>query len=490
MPGSGVLAVPCDLSMHSFSASRPWLAAALVCIAAGSAITLLHSHGGGHGGLSVLSAMLRVLGILLLCAAAIRARSLSMWMFLAMFVGIELGVDAPHFSVQLKFLSDIFLRLVKLIVAPLILGTLVTGIAGHSNLGQIRRIGIKAIVYFEVVTTLALLTGLVAINLTRAGEGVHVRIAAEAGAGALPGANLQAEDSQHWQHFLLSIVPENIAKSIAENQILQVVFFAVLIGISLATLSEAKRRPLLAFAESLTATMFAVTNLVMYYAPIGIAAAIAYTVGQMGVGVLLPLGKLLATFYLAVIAFMSLVLLPIALLVGVRVRDFVRAVAEPAAIGFATSTSEAALPRAMEAMEAFGVPRHIVAFVIPVGYSFNLDGSSLYLALGSIFAAQAAGIHLGWRAQLAMVFTLMLASKGVAGVPRAVLVVLLSTAATFRLPLEPFLLMLGVDSFMDMGRTSVNVIGNCLASAVIARTERDPVVGLTSSGTIAPNHEP
>jgi proton glutamate symport protein len=275
----------------------------------------------------------------------------------------------------------------------------------------------------------------------------------------------------HWDDFLLHVFPENLAKSVAENQILQVAVFAVIFGIALARISEAKRAPMLKFCESLTETMFSFTNIVMYYAPVGVGAAMAYTVAHVGIGVLLPLGKLLLTGYAALAAFLLFVLLPIAWSAKLPLGRFLQAVAEPATIALATSTSEAALPRAMEAMEAFGVPRRIVAFVIPAGYSFNLDGSSLYLALASVFVAQAAGIHMPFGAQLFMVFTLMLTSKGVAGVPRAVLVVLLATVGMFHLPTEPIFIILGIDALMDMARTAVNVIGNCLASAVIARWE-------------------
>ena len=360
-----------------------------------------------------------------------------------------------------------------MIVAPLILGTLVTGIAGHGSLRQVGRIGVKALVYFEVVTTLALLIGVVAINITKAGVGLSISSHPHAVSSIVvtPSSATPVPDPHSWQAFLLNIFPENLAKSIADDQILQVAVFAVLLGIALTMLTEERRRPLLAFAESVTAAMFAITNIVMYVAPLGVGAALAYTVGQRGLAVLLPLAKLLGTLYGALAAFLLLVLLPAAMLFRVPVRGFLRAVAEPATIGFATSTSEAALPRAMEDMEQFGVPRRIVSFVIPAGYSFNLAGSAVYLALASIFVAQAAGMHLGLGAQLAMVFTLMLTSKGVAGVPRATLVVLLATASTFHLPQEPIFLILGVDAFADMGRTAVNVIGNCLAAAIVARSE-------------------
>jgi proton glutamate symport protein len=404
-------------------------------------------------------------GLAVIAAGGWRKPSLTYWIFFAMLLGGEIGLDRPQFAEHLRVFSDIFLRLIKVIVAPLIFGTLVTGIAGHGNLRSVGRIGVKSLIYFEIVTTVALFIGLGAINISRAGEGLSLTVATAATEPVPSAAPL------HWDDFLLHIFPENLAKSVAENQILQVAVFSVIFGIALARISESKRAPMLGFCESLTATMFAFTNLVMYFAPIGVGAAMAYTVGHMGIAVLLPLGKLLLTGYGALGFFLLVVLLPIALFARLPIGRFVRAVAEPATIAFATSTSEAALPRAMECMEAFGVPRRIVAFVIPAGYSFNLDGSTLYLAVASIFVAQVAGIHLTWLQQLFMVFTLMVTSKGVAGVPRAVLVVLLATAATFHLPTEPIFIILGIDALMDMARTAVNVIGNCLACAVIARWE-------------------
>jgi proton glutamate symport protein len=409
---------------------------------------------------------LRCLGLLALAAAGLRNRSLTFWIFFAMLAGLELGLDSPTFASQLRVISDIFLRLIKVIVAPLILGTLITGIAGHGDLRKVGRIGWKSLVYFEVVTTIALFLGVAAINLTKAGEGLV--IPATASAQSAPEVT-----PLRWTDFLLHIFPENIAKSVAENQILQVAVFAILFAIALTRAAEHFQKPILGFAESLTQVMFRFTNLVMYFAPIGVGAAMAYTVGHMGIAVLLPLVKLLLTAYGALIAFLLFVLLPITLVAKIPLRRFLGAVAEPATIAFATSTSEAALPRAMECMEAFGVPRRIVAFVIPAGYSFNLDGSTLYLALASIFVAQAAGIHMSWSQQLFMVLALMLTSKGVAGVPRAVLVVLLATSSTFHLPTEPIFVILGVDALIDMARTSVNVTGNCLASAVIARWESE-----------------
>jgi proton glutamate symport protein len=414
-----------------------------------------------------LSALVRWLGLALIALGGFRKSTLTYWIFFAMLAGGEIGFDWPHVAEHLRILSDIFLRLITVIVAPLILGTLITGIAGHGDSKGVGRIGLKSLIYFEIVTTIAILIGLAAINFSRAGVGVIAPAAsAVAAAGAAPTA-----PPLRWDDFLLHVFPENLAKSIAENQILQVAVFAILFGLALGRLAEAKRAPLMRFFESLTETMFAFTNIVMYFAPIGVGAAAAYAIGHLGVAVLLPLGKLLLTGYVALIAFLLLVLLPIARLARLPLKRLLRAIAEPALIAFATSASSAALPRAMEEMEAFGVPRRIVAFVIPAGYSFNLDGSSLYLAIASVFVAQVAGMHMGWTQQVFMVFTLMLTSKGVAGVPRAVLVVLLATAGTFHLPTEPILLILGIDALMDMGRTAVNVIGNCLACAVIARWE-------------------
>ncbi|WP_051978294.1 dicarboxylate/amino acid:cation symporter [Edaphobacter aggregans] len=409
----------------------------------------------------------RWLGIAVFAVFALRRGTITPWIFVAMVAGAELGFDAPHLAVSLRVFSDIFLRLIKTIVAPLIFATLVTGIAGHGDLKGVGRIGIKSLIYFEVVTTLALFVGLAAINISRAGVGLSLSAATAAGAAA----PAEAPPATHWQDFLLHIAPENIAKSVAEGQILQVAVFAVFFGVALALLNEQKRAPMLALCESLSEVMFKFTNIVMYFAPIGVAAAMAYTVGHMGLGVLVNLGKLLLTVYGALLAFGLFVLLPAALLFRVPVRRFLSAVAEPATVAFATAASEAALPRAMESMEALGVPRRIVAFVIPAGYSFNLDGSTLYLAAASIFVAQAGGIHLSIGQQIVMMLTLMLTSKGVAGVPRATLVVLLATASTFGLPSEPIFVLLGIDALADMARTTVNVVGNCLASVVVAKWE-------------------
>jgi proton glutamate symport protein len=407
--------------------------------------------------------VLRWLVVAALCAFAWRRRSLTTWILVSMVVGVEVGYDFPELAVSLRVLGQIFLRLIRTIIAPLLFATLVVGIAGHSNIRQVGRMGVKALVYFEVVTTLALFIGWAAITVSRPGVGITLPPPAD--------ATLQQPVQRTWQEIVLDIFPDNIAAAIANNEVLQVVVFSVIFAIGLALVPDEKRRPMLAFADSLAETMFKFTKIVMYLAPLGVGAALAYTVGQLGLGILVNLAQLLATFYIATAAFILLVLLPIALMARVPIAAFARAVAEPVTIAFATTSSEAALPRAMEAMEKIGVPRQIVAFVMPTGYSFNLDGSTLYLSLTAIFVAQAAGVDMTWGQQLLLIVTLMLTSKGVAGVPRGAWVILLGTVSSFGLPVEPVFVLLGIDALMDMVRTSVNVLGNCLATVVIGRWE-------------------
>jgi proton glutamate symport protein len=406
----------------------------------------------------------RWLAVAALIVFAAWRRSLTTWILVSIVAGAVFGIDFPNAATELRVLSTIFIRLIRTIVAPLLFATLVVGIAAHGNLKQVGRMGIKALVYFEIVTTLALFIGWAAISISRAGVGITLP-------PPPPGEQAAAPAAQTWQDIVLHVFPENIAKAVADGEVLQVVVFSVIFGVALAMLPETRRRPLVTFAETLAETMFKFTNIVMLFAPIGVGAAIAYTVGHLGVGILVNLAKLLATMYAAVIVFVLGVLLPVALLARVPLRRFIAAAAEPTSIAFATASSEAALPRAMENMEAFGVPRRIVAFVIPTGYSFNLDGSTLYLSLAAMFVAQAAGIQLSIGQQFLLLLTLMLTSKGVAGVPRAALVILLGTVSTFNLPAEPVFIILGIDALMDMARTATNVLGNCLATVVVARWE-------------------
>lgn len=421
-------------------------------------------------------------------------KSLTTWILVAMAIGVEIGIDFPKGSQDLKFLSTIFLRLVKTIVAPLLFATLVVGIASHANLKQVGRMGWKSILYFEVVTTLALVIGLVAINITGAGKGIAVpqellkelprsserqlqskviTILDSAGVEIPQGLLNKLPDTppKGWQDHIIDIFPENIIKSIYEGNVLPIVFFSVIFGIALALLNEKKKKPMLEFSESLAETMFKFTNIIMYFAPFGVGAAIAVTVGHLGIDILKNLFLLLVTLYVALTVFILAVLLPIALFIKIPVKKFIQAIREPVSIAFATTSSDSALPKALENMEKFGVPRKVVSFVIPTGYTFNLDGTTLYLSLASVFVAQAAGIHLTFGEQLMIGLTLMLTSKGVAAVPRASLVILIATAATFHFPLWPIMAIYGIDELMDMARTSVNVIGNTLASCVVARWE-------------------
>jgi len=395
---------------------------------------------------------------------ALYKKSLTTWILISMLVGAEFGHDLPQIAINLNVISKIFLRLIKTIIAPLLFATIVVGIAGHSNLKQVGRMGWKSLVYFEIVSTLALIIGLFAINVSKAGVGVKIP-------EAINQANLTEVPVVTGSDLILHIFPENIAKSIYEGQVLQIVIFSILFGIAVAMLKEKHKAPMIRFTESLAETMFKFTQLIMLFAPFAVFAAIAYSIGHMGLDILFNLFKLLGTLYVSLIVFLVAVLLPIALLFKIPVRRFINAISEPVTIAFATTSSESALPVAMERMEQFGVPRKIVAFVMPTGYSFNLDGTTLYLSLATVFVAQVCGIELSIEKQLLMVFTLMLTSKGVAGVPRASLVILLATASSFGLPTWPIYIILGIDELMDMARTSVNVIGNCLATAVIARWE-------------------
>lgn len=401
--------------------------------------------------------------------------SLTQWIFIGMGVGVVMGYIAPDAAVSLKPLSMIFLRLIKSIIAPLIFATLVVGVAGHANLKQVGRMGWKSIVYFEIVTTLALVIGLVCVNLIRPGVGVQLH--------SDPHLGDLAAKKQTISEVITHIFPQSFFQAAAEGEVLQVVVFTLLFSFGLALITNEKRAPILTFCDSLAETMFKFTGIVMRFAPVGVGAAIAVTIGSKGLTVLINLGLLILTLYIALTVFIVFVLGGVAVLARVPVKKFILAVKEPALIAFSTTSSEAALPKAMEVMEGIGVPRRIVAFVIPTGYSFNLDGSTIYLSLAALFVAQAAGIELSVSQQVLMMLTLMLTSKGVAGVPRSSLVILAGTLSSFGLPLEGVAVILGVDEIMDMGRTTVNVVGNCLASAVIARWEGEFP---DTSGTLPP----
>ena len=393
---------------------------------------------------------------------------------IGLIVGYVISITDPSWVNVIAPFSQLFIRMIRMVVAPLLFGTLVAGIAGAGHFKDVGRMGLRAIIYFEVVTTLALLVGLLAVNIMKPGVGLTLPTGIDPGLTAKP---------QTWQEIILHVVPTSIIEAMATGDVLQIVVFSMVFAIGLGMLGE-KGRPFVEWCEILAETMFKVTHIVMLYAPIGVGAAIAVTIGRSGIGVLVNLAYLVFTLYLALVVFALFVLLPVMYFFKIPVREFIAAVKEPALIAFSTTSSEAALPRAMEVVEEFGVPRRIVSFVLPLGYSFNLDGTTLYLALASVFVAQAAGVELTVGQQVTMMLTLMLTSKGVAGVPRASLVILAATLASYNLPIEGVTLILGVDAIMDMARTMVNVVGNCLASVVVAKWEgefRKPEGELTAA---------
>ena len=430
---------------------------------------------------SVMKAVRWLTSSVLVLNAVVR-RNLTTWILSCLVLGIFVGLDFPDLAIALHPLSQAFIKLVKTIVGPILFATLVFGIAGHSDLKSVGRMAWKSMLYFFCATTCAIFIGLAVINITKAGVGVDIEnmpheelpttsVISAADQKVLDHISKDVHGVFKFNTFIRDTFPENIVKSVYENKVLQIVVFGVLFGIGLAMVNERKRKPLVDFTESLSEAMFKFTNLVMLFAPIGVGAAMAYTVGHLGVDILKNLFMLLMSLYIALLVFLLLILFPVALYLKVPVKKFITAIREPVSIAFATTSSDAALPKAMENMEKFGVPRKIVSFVIPTGYSFNLDGTSLYLSLASIFVAQAAGIELSIGQQLLIAFTLMITSKGVAAVPRASLIVLIATADQFGLPTFVIAAILGIDELMDMARTSVNVIGNCLATVVVAKWE-------------------
>jgi len=405
----------------------------------------------------------------------LRRVSLTQWILFSMVAGILIGWLFPEFSQNLKIISNVFLRMIKCILVPLVFGMLVVGIAGHSDdLKAIGRLAFRSILYFEVVTTLALAVGLAAVNLARPGIGVHLPVGTAGTEGLAPA-------QVTFQGVIEHLVPKSFFEAAATNDILQVVFFSVIFAVALTQVGPRSKDTMVRFCEALTEVMFKFTGLVMRFAPFGVGAAMAATVGHSGIGVLLNLGKLILTLYGALLAFCVLVLVPVAFFFRIPIRGFFQAIREPALLAFSTTSSEAAMPDAITRMMGFGVPRRIVSLVLPLGYSFNLDGSTLHLAVASVFVAQAAGVEMTLSQQLLMMLTLMLTSKGMAGVPRASQVILAGTLASFNLPLEGVVLIIGVDQLLDMGRTTVNLIGNCLATAAMARWEGEFKPGLAAA---------
>lgn len=402
----------------------------------------------------------------------LRRTTVTFWIFVFMILGLALGFLVPKSAAtEINNISLAFLTLVKALIVPLIFSTLVVGIAGHGDdLARVGRLALKSFIYFEAVTTMALLIGLIAVNVIRPGDGIDLT-----NIPTNETVNKMVEKSKviTWYGEMFEIITESFFKSAAENKVLQIVFCSIMFAVALIKTKPIYRRPMLEFLGSLSQIMFAVTDLVMNFAPLGIGSALCYTVSMAGGSVLINLGKLLATLYGSLLVYCIVVFIPIILLCKVPFLPCLKALGEPALIAFSTASSEAALPKAMENMERFGVPKGTVAFVIPSGYSFNLDGTTLYLALASVFAAQAGGIEMSIGEQLLMMLSLMLTSKGVAAVPRASLVILAGTVSSFGLPIQAVIVILGIDALMDMGRTTVNLTGNCLATIVMSVWEGD-----------------
>ncbi len=393
---------------------------------------------------------------------------LTTFIFLALFAGILFGWLAPDWAAKMQPLADVFLKMIKMIIAPLIFATLVVGIAGHGDVKNLGKIGLKAIIYFEIATTLALAIGLIMANILKPGSGFNIDLSTI----AMDAVNeMQAVKVDHsFSHMLLDLVPTSIFKALAEGSLLQIVVFAIFFSLAICAVGQ-KARPVLDFMQSTCDIMFKFTEYVMYFAPMGIFGAISATIGKNGIGILVNYAKLIGVTYLSLIVFVLITLVIVCKIIKIPFGGIIKAIKDPALLAFSTASSEAALPKAMDAMEKFGVPKNIVSFVMPTGYTFNLDGSTLYLTLTTLFCAQVAGIDLSLNQQILIMLTLMLTSKGVAGVPRVALVVLTGTLHTFGLPVEGVAILLGIDQILDMGRTTVNLVGNCVATTVVARWE-------------------
>lgn len=403
---------------------------------------------------------------------SLKKPSMSTQVILGMLIGILIGVLAPNIGVEIKPLASIFLRMIKMLIAPLIFSTLVIGIAGtgdHKNLG---RLGLKTIVYFEVVTTAALAIGLLVANVLKPGAGVDLATMASGTAAEVTAitGNVTAVQQHTLWDTIVHMFPTSVVQAMAEGEILQIVVFSVFFALAMMAAGD-KAKPIVGLLESLADIMFEFVHKVMAFAPMGVMAAVAATVGANGLEILLVLAKLVGSLYFALILFVAVVLLSVCTIARIPFIKLMKAIREPFLLAFSTASSESALPKAMEVMEKFGVPKNVVSFVLPTGYSFNLDGSTLYVALAALFIAQMYGIEMPLGQQLLMMVTLMFTTKGVAAVPRASLVVLAATLTAFNLPIEGIAVILGVDHFLDMGRTSLNLVGNCVAAAVVARWE-------------------
>lgn len=398
------------------------------------------------------------------------SKKLTLHIFIALITGVLFGWLLPQYAVKMQPLGDLFLRMVKMIIAPLIFATLTVGIAGHGNVKNLGKIGLKTIIYFEIATTIALILGLVMANILKPGSGFNIDVSSVSMSAVESMKNVP--QGMSLAQMLVHSVPESVVEAMANGDLLQIVVFAIFFALAVCAVGQ-KARPVLDFLQSTCDVMFKFTEYVMRFAPVGVFGAISATIGQNGIGILVSYAKLIAITYFSLIVFVIIVLVVACKIIKVPFMGLLRTLKDPALLAFTTASSEAALPKAMELMEKFGVPKSIVSFVMPMGYTFNLDGSTMYLTLATLFCAQVVGIDIPLEQQLMIMFTLMLTSKGIAGVPRVSLVILTGTLASFGLPIVGVAVLLGIDQILDMGRTTVNLIGNCVATTVVARWEND-----------------
>lgn len=400
-----------------------------------------------------------------------KTSKLTLYIFLSLILGTLVGWQFPEIGSKMQLLAQVFLNMIKMVIAPLLFSVIVTGIATHGNMKSLGKLGIKTIVYFATATSFALVIGLAVGYIFEPGSGFVTSTVSE---NMIEAASTMAAQNAHSSvtNMLVNIVPTSIVKAMANGDLLQIVVFSVFFALAICAAGE-KAKPVLNVVSSLSEVMFKFTHFVMNFAPIGVFGAIAYTIAESGLGIMVNYAKIIGCLYFALTVFLFLILNVACRIVGISVFSVIRAIREPALLAFTTATSEAALPQAMKIMESFGVPKNIVGFVMPTGYTFNLDGSTLYLALAMLFSLQIVGIELTPVQLIFVMGTLMLTSKGIAGVPRVGLVVLAGTLSSFGYPLIGVAILLGIDQILDMGRTTVNLIGNCVATIVIARWENE-----------------
>lgn len=425
------------------------------------------------------------------------AKRLTFFILVAMVAGIVLGVvlhatipDAARIDTitgYLSILTDLFLRLIKMIIAPLVFSTLVVGIAHMGDSSALGRIGFRTIAWFVTASLISLTLGLLLVNLFQPGAGLHMALPDVAAASGIERGGFTLKD------FITHLVPSSFVEAMANNEILQIVIFSLFVGVAITAIGE-KAAPLVRGIEALVAIMLQITDYVMRFAPIAVFAAVTTAIAKEGLGILATFGYFMGSFYAGLFLLWGLLLFVAFALTGGRARTLARYIRDPVLLAFSTASSEAAFPRTLEALDRFGVPNRISSFVLPLGYSFNLDGTMMYCTFATMFIAQAYGIHMSVGEQVTMLLLLMVTSKGMAGVPRASLVVIAATLAFFDIPEAGLLLILAVDHFLDMGRSATNVVGNAVASVLVAKWEgaleppESPIIAPLPTPSHTPHH--